>query len=128
MYRDRRFRKAVLELLRFQKPNTARSANGAVRFVRPKDPLSSLTVDKERQKVHQHHLPRAASCDLSVDSEYVHGRSSKTLLKRSMSVPTLHKCSDSTNGLHLQQPWTVVKSNAIIQERNPAKETDVKAY
>ena len=125
VYRDRRFRKAVLELLRLQKPNTVQSAAGAVRFVRDKDQSCSLRVYPERQKVHQHaHLTRAVSCDLSVDSEYVYGRSSNTLLKRSMSVPTLHKCSDSINGLHLQQCSTVAKTNAIIHcESNTRQQT-----
>ena len=128
VYRDRRFRKAVLELLRFQKPNTVQPTAGAVRFVRHKHPLCSLKIVPEplRQKVHKRaHLTRAASCDLSVDSDYVYGSSSKTLLKRSMSVPTLHKCSDSAiNGLHLQQPSTVVITNAIIHcESNTRQQT-----
>ena len=60
VYRDRRFSKAVLELLRLKKTNAIQPMSD-VRFVRQKD-LS-------RQIVIRHaHLTRAATCDLFIDS------------------------------------------------------------
>ena len=85
VYRDRRFRKAVLELLRFQKPNTVQSANGAVRFVTHKDPLSSLTVDPERQKVHCSVI-YMTSLDSQYTSEFVISKFSDQILIEMPSI------------------------------------------
>ncbi len=117
-YRERRFRKAALELLGVRRPEAIQPAVGAAaRFVRRKDPLGSLEVVQVWQKDEQHtRVKRAASCDLAVVSDrgIDGGRSREIFLKRSMSAPTLDKISGSVDCLQLQQPSSVIVTTAII--------------
>ena len=97
-YRDRRFRKAVLELLRIQKPPATVAADGKVRYVRRKHPIDGVNDVLELQNVGKSAsrlLTRAASCDLAM---VVHGTSRKITLKRSLSAPALDKCNISFDG------------------------------
>ncbi len=117
-YRDRRFRKAALELLGVRRPEATQSAVGAVRR---KDPFGSLEVVQERQKDEQHtRVKRAASCDPAVVTYCVHRRSRETFLKRSMSSPTLDKSSGSVDGLQLKKPSSMVVTTAIIHTESGA--------
>ena len=103
-YRDRRLRKAALELLAVRRPEAIQPAVGVARFIRRKDPFGSLEAVQELQKEEEPaRFKRAASCDPAVDSDYVHRRSPKIFLKRSMSAPALDKCIGSADGLQLQQ-------------------------
>ena len=93
-YRDRRFRKAVLELLRVRKPESIQPAVSAVRFIRRQDQLGSLEADEERQQEkqveEQVRFKRAASCDLALDSDCVYDGCHEISLKRVLSAPNLH--------------------------------------
>ena len=99
-YRDRRFRNAVLELLRIQKSPATVAADGKVRYVRRKHPIDGVNDALELQNVGKSAsrlLKRAASCDLAM---VVHGTSQKITLKRSLSAPTLdnsmvHSCNNT---------------------------------
>ena len=103
-YRDRRFRKAVLELLRIRKPRATVSSDATVRYLKRKYPidvleLQNVTIGKSASRL----LTRAASCDLARVPESLHRRSRTIMWKRSLSAPTLDKCNGWFNGLQLQQ-------------------------
>ena len=89
-YRDRRFRNAVLELLRIKKPEAIQTG-GAARLARQtNNPFGSLEDAPQLQNAEKGtHLKRSASCDLAVAFDCAHQRSHETLLKRSMSAPSL---------------------------------------
>ena len=90
-YRDHRFRKAVLELLRVRKPEAIQPAVRAARSIRPKDQPGSLEAVQERQQVkEQVCLKRAASCDLALAADCVYEACHKIFLERSLSAPNLH--------------------------------------
>ena len=93
-YRDRRFRKAVLELLRIRKPGTIQPAVGAARFIRRKDQVGPLGAVQERQQAkhleEQVRYKRADSCEQALDSGCVYEGCHEMFLKRSMSAPNLH--------------------------------------
>ena len=83
-YRDRLFRKAVLELLRIKKPQPTQTRDGAEQFPRRQDMFRSTANIHQEMKLHE--IPsrsrpnRSASCDLQVCSI------DKTILKRSKSA------------------------------------------
>ena len=88
-YRDRRFRSAVLELLRMR--------NEGVRFVKRKNSLVSVRLGIQTAE-NPFRLARSASCDLalfSLDRAYL--KSMNTSLKRTMSEPSLLKDDSSAN-------------------------------
>lgn len=94
-YRDRRFRKVALELLRMTKPSAVHPATTcAVRAVQQKSkPLSShgknVAAVEQRNPGTSRPLERSASCDLpELESDYTYRRS-EIALKRSSSVPSL---------------------------------------
>ena len=93
-YRDRRFRKAVLELLRIRKPGAIQPAVGLGRFIRRKDPVGPLGAVQERQQAkqveEQVRYKRATSCDQALDSDFVYEGCHEIFLKRSLSAPNLH--------------------------------------
>ena len=92
-YRDCRFRKAVLEILKIRKPEKGPSAAyDVVRSVRRKDLLGSV-IDTEVQiqkRENQVLLTRSASCDLVLFTDQARLDSHQTSLKRTMSTPSLH--------------------------------------
>ena len=63
LYRDRRFRKAALELLRVRKPEAIQPEVGAARSIRRKDQLRSLEAVQERQAMEYANSKRTASCE-----------------------------------------------------------------
>ena len=83
-YRDRLFRKAVLELLRIKKPQPIQARDGAEQFPQRQDKFSSMANIQQEMKLHE--IPsrsrptRSASCDLQVCSK------DKRILKRSISA------------------------------------------
>ena len=94
-YRDRRFRSAVLELLRMRKPTVV--TNEGVRFVKRKKSLVSVRLGIQTAE-NRFRLARSASCDLalfSLDRAYL--KSMNTSLKRTMSEPSLLKDDSSAN-------------------------------
>ena len=92
-YRDCRFRKAVLEILKIRKPEKGPSAAyDVLRSVRRKDLLGSV-IDTEVQiqkRENQVLLTRSASCDLVLFTDQARLDSHQTSLKRTMSTPSLH--------------------------------------
>ena len=104
-YRDRRFRKAVLELLRVRKPEAIQAAVGAARFIRRKDqlgPLGAVQESQEGKQVgEQVRFKRVASCDLALDSDCVYEGCHEIFHKRSLSAPNLHTSNTrSTSRVH----------------------------
>ena len=92
-YRDCRFRKAVLEILKIRKPEKGPSAAyDVVRSVRRKDLLGSvIDTEVQIQKIeNQVLLTRSASCDLVLFTDQARLDSHQTPLKRTMSTPSLH--------------------------------------
>ena len=92
-YRDCRFRKAVLEILKIRKPEKGPSAvYDVLRFARRKDLLGSVEdTDVQTQKIKkQVLLTRSASCDLVLFTDQARLDSHQTSLKRTMSTPSLH--------------------------------------
>ena len=92
-YRDCRFRKAVLEILKMRKPEKGPSAAyDVVRSVRRKDLLGSvIDTEVQIQKIeNQVLLTRSASCDLVLFTDQARLDSHQTSLKRTMSTPSLH--------------------------------------
>ena len=89
-YGDRRFRNAVLELLRVRKPGTNQPAAVAgVRFFRRKGRFGSVENVMELQReVNLMHFTRRASCDQAVVLDYTRLKSCNAGLKRSMSAPS----------------------------------------
>ena len=90
-YRDCRFKKVVLELLRIKKPKS-KNAVDIVRFTERTDVDGSLKDRVEIiQKVDENiRLTRSASCDLTrlCDRPYI--EPNKMLAKRTMSAPLIH--------------------------------------
>ena len=94
-YRDLRFRKAALELLRMKKPPAVHpGTTGAVRAVQPKNPPlgfqgKSSVVVKQRNQATPRSLERSASCGPH-NLRYINAhQKSEMALKRSASVPSL---------------------------------------
>ena len=112
-YRDHRFRRAVLELLRIREPRATVSADGTVHYssrrltvdqeeyyhyVRRKyridgmnDVLELRNVGKSASRL----LTRVASCDPALGPKCVHGMPRQIMLKRSLSAPNIEKHSIS---------------------------------
>ena len=114
-YRDRRFRNAVLELIRFRKSGAIQPTDGAVRFVRRKNPFVSLEGITEQQNGENRtaSLTRSASCGQAVVSDAAPRKSGEILLKRSMSTPSLAEGSIiSCHYSQLRQPLTT--TTAVI--------------
>ena len=91
-YRDRRFRNALLGLLRLRKPQATPPADGAERFVRQKKQLGFLEDVAEQQNVENHkaRFARAASYHQALFLDDAPRNSLPRMLKsRSMSAPSL---------------------------------------
>ena len=129
-YRDRRFRNALLELLRIRKPRASQPAVYSVRYVRRKDQFAAEEDALDRQHVVRHtRLKRTLSCDLTVVSDCAHGRPRDIMLKRSMSAPMLKECCSvsSIDELELRQPSSIIVTTATINvqtgQRDKMKKT-----
>ena len=109
-YRDRRFRNAVLELLRIQKSEAIQPAVGAARLARQTNNLFGFLEDAPELQTQT----RSTSCDLAMALDCVHQTPHKTLLKRSMSTPWLPKCSSSLHNLQNHQLSFALKTSATI--------------
>lgn len=121
-YRDRRFRKAALELLRLRKPGAIQPAVGAARFITRKDQLGSLEAVQERQHAKEQILfKRAASCDLAFDSYFFNEGCHERFLsfKRSLSVPNLHtNKSEFFDGQQRSQASSIVITTTVIHRKS----------
>ena len=121
-YRDRRFRNAVLELLRLRKPETIQPTVDAARFRRQKCRFGSVeNVPIELQsKEKRTRFTRSASWDFHMGFvDYAHCCSYEMTLKRSMSAPFLVKDSTIFDGLQPEQHASVVVVSATMHaERN----------
>ena len=93
-FRNRRFRTAVLELLRMKKPQAIQAAVGAKRSVRKKSSRGSVEDVLERRKADKHRrLFRSESCDQALAVDY--HRNNEITLTRTLSAPTLHMYNDT---------------------------------
>ena len=118
-YRDHRFRKAIRELLRMKKPQETKSAVGAAQFFRPKDPF--MSSERHIEGKHTQRLTRSVSCNLTEDLYSIQRTPSVVMFKKSFSVPTLDTCSSSLDGLHLQQPSSIVETKSMIHGESCAR-------
>ena len=108
-YRDLRFRKAALELLRMKKPQAVNpGTTGAARAPQRKDPplgsqgKSSVAV-RQRNPGTPRPLERAASCDPH-DLGYIYSHQRSVMaLKRSASVPSLAQLNRLQGNSQTQQ-------------------------
>ena len=123
-YRDHRYRKAVLELLRVRKPKAIEPAVRTARFIRRKVQLGSLRAVQERQQAKQVEeqvsFRRAASCDLALNSDRVYEGCDETFLKRSLSAPTLHTNKRYVfDALRCSQASSIeITTNAVIHRKS----------
>ena len=107
-YRDRRFRNALLELLRLRKPQATPTTDGAERFVRQKKQLGFLKDVAEQQNVENHKagFSRAASYHQALVGLDEAPRNSlpRMLKSRSMSAPSLGIGNSFCHGSQQKQP------------------------
>ena len=96
-YRDRRFRNAIAELLRLKKPSTIQSAVGTAQYVRRREYLGSS--EQHNLKTRKQHPTRSASCNALVALDSRLGTSTEVMLRRSLSITALDKCSNSSDVL-----------------------------
>ena len=123
-YRNRRFRKAILELLRIKKqqatqPTRARFRKRKGRFCSVEDVQSNINSQSVGK---QTRLARSTSCDLgmalSAGGDFQH-RFRETMLTRYASDPFLLKNSSVIDSLHLGPPSSTVLTLVTIHtERN----------
>ena len=128
-YRDHRFRKAILELLRIKKPQATqptRACDDAARFRKRKDKFGSVEDVQSNINTQsvgkQARLARSTSCDLGValsagdDSQ---NRFREMMLRRYASDPSLFKNSSLIDSSPLQPPSSVVLTSVTVHtERN----------
>ena len=116
-YRDRLFRKAVLELLRIKKPRPIQARDSAERF-RPRPVvLRSMGNIQREKRLHENHsrsrLKRSASYDL-----VVHSRDEMMGLKRSKSARAFVNFNNDFDGLGMEIPSSVIRTAEVNFERN----------
>jgi len=115
-YRDRRFRKAVLETLGFSKPHANKANIGVVRSARRKDSFGSLENAVEMENMQSRpSLIRSASCNLDLGVL----RFQDVMLKRSISAPSLVLNNSCCNSPKLQKSSTIVITMASIHAERP---------
>ena len=129
-YRDRRFRKAALELLRVRKREASQPAVGAARFSRRKVQRGSLEAVQERRQAKQEgsegtkqvkeqvRFKRAASCDLALDSDCVYEGCREIFLKRSLSAPFLHTKSKFFDAPQYSQASFIITTTAAMYTKS----------
>ena len=116
-YRDRLFRKAVLELLRIKKPRPIQARDGAQQFRRRQDMFRSMGNIQQEMKLHESpsrsRPTRSASFDLHVRSR------DEMILKRAKSARAFVNYSNDLDGLRMAKPSTVIVIAAEVHvERN----------
>ncbi len=107
-YRDRRFRKAVLELLGMGKPRRMQPACEASRYVRGKDPFGSVELQNVQKPLL---IARSASCDPAVGLD---------------CAPKLHKCSGSLVGQQLHPSSSILIISATVHAESGTPRTAAK--
>jgi len=113
-YRDRRFRKAVLEILGLSKPQANKANIGVVRSARRKDLFGSLKNAVEMENIQSRpSLIRSASCNLDL------GVLRFQDVVRSMSAPSLVLNNNCCNGPQLQKSSTILITMASIHAERP---------
>ena len=118
-YRDRRFRKVVLEILRIKKPKP-KNAVDKVRFTERKDgrgPLKDkVEITQEEDKTVL--LRRSASLDLNRFFDRAYIEPNKMLVKRTMSAPSVN----SSKRLQDHRPsWSTVSRAPLEGPRCEAR-------
>ena len=129
-YRDCRFRKAVLELVRIRKSRATVGVDGAMRHVRRKHPIDEAEDVLRLQNVGKSAtclLTRAATCDLAPVPGCVHGKARKITLKRSLSDPTIDKYNIHFDGLQRLPHSTVLTPTVTIHKNINLRNNDIKS-
>ena len=92
-YRDRRFRSAVLQLLRVRKPPAIQPTDGAVRFRKRQHQFGAQEGAQENVQQERKTEGKRSRLTRSASFESFVGFTGEVMLKRSMSVPSLVKFS-----------------------------------
>ena len=122
-YRDRRFRNAVLELLRFKKSEENLPGAGAVRFVRRKNPFGSQE-DVLEYEIKEKKIPVERTISLPDEAMVIecdNQASHEMKLKRSMSAPSLVTDSTWSSAVQKQQrlhATTVIATVTVHAQRD----------
>ena len=122
-YRDRRFRNAVIELLRHKKSEEMLPAAGAVRVVRRKNPLGSQEDVLEHQ-IKEKRIPLRRTTSLPEEAVVVECENQAShgmKLKRSMSAPSLVTGSTWRSAVQTQQrlrATTVIATATVHAQRD----------
>ena len=125
-YGDRRFKNAVLELLRVRKPGTNQpTAVAGVRFVSRKGRFGSVENVMELQEkvnLNDMHFKRRASCDQAVALHCFQLKSCDERSNRPVSAPSLAKLSSAPAG-NLSQPACsrIVACTAMIHSERKGR-------
>jgi len=112
-YRDKRFRKAIRELLGLKKHQTIQSATSNPKFSWRKYSIRSLKLSKLENRTKR--LKRSLSCTPPDALYSVYGTPNVFMLKKSLSAPTLNACSSYLDALHLQRVTSTVDTSATTR-------------
>ena len=117
-YRDRRFRNALLELLRIRKPQATPLADGAERLVRRKKQLGFDVREQQNVENHKGRFARAASFHQGLFLDDAPRNSLPRMLKcRSMSSPSVALGNSFCHGSQQNQPTCPnVSTSATIHD------------
>ena len=106
-YRDRQFRKGLLELLGIKKPEAIKPAVVAARFVKSNDPhRAAEQLNMQRPSLKR--TDQSADPTTSSDCAPAPGKPHKTFLKRAKSAPKTNKRCNSLDSFQLQQHCELV--------------------
>ena len=111
-YRDRQFRKGLLELLGLRKPEAIRPAVAATRFKNDSHGVAKLNFQRPSTKI-------LARCDPATSSDCVNhpAKPHETLLKRTKSAPKLNKRCTCNSFDCLQQPCELVSKRTALHSK-----------
>ena len=120
-YRDRRFRRAVLELLRIRKPPAIQPIGGAVRFRKRQHQFGAQKGAQENVQQELKIEEKRSRLTRSASFEPLVGFTDEVMLKRSMSAPSLVKFSSVFDELQLQKSSSVLVTTVEIHAENSVR-------
>ena len=120
-YRDRRFRRAALELLRIGKPSAIHPTDGAVQFRKLQHQFGAQERAQENVQQELKIEEKRSRLTRSTSLEPLVGLTDEVMLKRSMSAPSLVKFSSVFDELQLQKPSSVLVTTVEIHAENSVR-------
>jgi len=124
-YRDRQFRKGLLELLGIKKPEAIKPAVVAARFVKSNDRHGAA----EQLSLQRPSMKRSAQSDPVTSSDCVPplAKRHETFLKRTKSAPKLNKRRHSFDSFQLQQPCELVSKGITPHSKRMSRSKSLDA-